>query len=192
MTVHHAWWVVGTTFLLPLLLSFRVPMYSERYLGVVQPLVILLLAVGLLALPGRMAGVGAALLVALSLAGTVLWLAGSGGKERWRDAAALIAASARPGDTVVADSAYTRPALARYLPPSGPRPVEVAASGAPGAVGCVDGRLLPTGRVWVTLSHATRQPGDWEAALAPCASLALREDFEDGVGVTVLRFDSVH
>lgn len=186
----HAAAVVGCTFLVPGLVSLAVPMYSERYLGVVQPLVLLLVVAGLLAAPQRLAAGGLAALLGLGVLGTTLWTAGLGGKERWRDAAELISAGARPGDLVLVDPAYTRIALDRYLRRTDLAVVPVSRGRPLATVGCRSGQLRRGEQVWVTLSHESRPVEAWQQAFAPCAALALRRDYPDGVGVTVLRLEA--
>ncbi len=186
----HAAAVVGCTFVLPGLVSLVVPMYSERYLGIVQPLVLLLVVVGLMGAPRRLAIGGLAALLALAVVGTTLWTAGRGGKERWRDAAELIAAQARSGDLVLVDPGYTQVALERYLTRADLAVVPVRRGTPPASVGCRPGQLRPGEHVWVTLSHESQTAEAWQRAFDPCASLALRRDYADGVGVTALAFEA--
>lgn len=186
----HAGTVVACTFVLPAIVSLATPLYAERYLGIVQPLALLLVVAGVRAAPRRLAPGGLAVVLALSVAGTALWVAGRGGKERWRDAAELLAAAARPGELVLVDPDYTRIALGRYLrrtdiavvPVRRDRPLESPVCG-----GC---QLRPGERVWVTLSHENQPVEAWQRAFAPCAALAERRDYQDGVGVTVLAFEA--
>lgn len=186
----HAGAVVGCSFLLPAAISLAVPMYSERYLGIVQPLVLLLVVAGLLGMPWKLRAGGLGVLLALSALGTGLWTAGRGGKERWRDAAELIALEARPGDRVLVDPAYTRIALERYLRRDDLAIVPVGRGTPLGTIGCRSGQLRPGEQVWVTLSHESQPVETWQQAFAPCAALALRRNHPDGVGVTVLRFEA--
>lgn len=186
----HVGAVVGCTFVLPGLVSLGVPMYSERYLGIVQPLVLLLVVAGLSGAPRRLGAAGLGVLLALSLAGTALWTAGQGGKERWRDASELITTEARPGDLVLVDPAYTRVALERYLRRTDLAIVPVSRGRPLATVGCRPGQLRPGEQVWVTLSHESQPAEVWQQAFAPCAALALRRDYPDGVGVTVLRLEA--
>jgi len=186
----HAATVVACTFLVPGLVSLAVPMYSERYLGIVQPLALLLIVAGVLQAPRRVAAGGLAALLALGLAGSALWTAGRGGKERWRDVARLIAAEARSGELVLVDPDYTRITLERYLRRRDLAVVPVSQGRPPATVGCRPGQLRPGERVWVTLSHQSQPVEAWQQAFAPCAALALRRVEPDGVGVTVLAFEA--
>lgn len=47
--------VIAVAFAVPFAISLVVPMYGERYLGIVQPLALLVLTTGLAALPRRLA-----------------------------------------------------------------------------------------------------------------------------------------
>jgi hypothetical protein len=188
--VTHAGVVVGCVFGLPAIVSLAVPMYSERYIGIAQPLVLLLVVVGLRAVPRKLAVGGLGAVLTLSVLGTGLWIGGWGGKERWRDAAALISAEARSGDFVLIDPAYTRVALARYLTRPDLEVVPVSRQTALATLGCRSGQLQVGGQVWVTLSHQSQTVEAWQRAFTPCAALALRQEYPDGVGVTVLRFEA--
>lgn len=188
--VTHAAVVLGSVFGLPAILSLAVPMYSERYLGIAQPVFLLLVVIGLRAAPHRLAWGGLGAVLTLSILAAALWVGGWGGKERWRDAAALISAEARSGDRVLIDPAYTRVALARYLRRPDLTRVPVTRERPVADLGCQSRHLQAGERVWVTLSHASQTAETWQRAFASCAELDLRLEYPDGVGVTVLRFEA--
>lgn len=189
-TVRHAAGVLSVVFAVPFVVSLAVPMYGERYLGIVQPLVLLVLVAGLLGLPRRAAALAVGALLAVSVVGTARWTLGlAGAKEDWRGAVAAIEARARPGDRVVLDPWFNAWPVRRYLRRED---LDVRTTRAVDPVtellDCRRDRPQPGGSWWVVVSRSPRTAAAWESRVAPCATLADSTSYPAGVGITVLRF----
>ncbi len=192
-TVRHAAGVVLVVFAVPFAVSLAVPMYGERYLGIVQPLVLLVLVAGLLGLPRRAAALAVGVLLVVSVVGTTRWVLGLGGaKEDWRGVITAIEARAEPGDDVGLDPWFNDWPARRYLRRGD---LKIRTTRAPDPVpelgDCRLGGPRPGGSWWIVLSRSPRTADSWQSALAPCATLAESVAFPAGVGITVMRFESV-
>lgn len=190
----HAATVVVVTVAVPFAVSLVMPIYGERYVGIAQPLLLLLLAEGLLRWPRPVALAGATTLLALSLGATLLWSTGAAGtKEAWRDVAALLDAQGHAGDALVVDPWYCRPPLYRYLRRGDlERRVssDAADRGKPIEL-CRDPATWPHPRVWVVQrTGGPRRIEDFRLSLGACAGPAVQIFFPEGVGIVVARFDS--
>ena len=137
------------------------------------------LGVGLvhLARPARR-GLAVALAVSVIALGLV-WLHPRVGREQWREAAAIVASEARPGDAVLALGVPDGHLLRHYLPPCCPT-VLGASAGIPAPV-------PGGGRLFLVPSIHTTDLEEWRATLA---GRGWREGVSTSlVMVRVLRFD---
>jgi len=107
--------ILCTSTLLPLLISLKVPMFSERYLSGIFPLISLLFALALLRLRRIYRIVPVVLVVATVSTSLYTYFGGEPrfGKEQWREIGALI--SERYPDTrIVVEPEFTQPILQFY------------------------------------------------------------------------------
>lgn len=173
-------------------LSVVTVVVGERYLVVVFPLFVILLALGVERLlleadgmRGRVIGglvVGSALFLSVkSLAG--YYTPGEFGKEKWREAADFVAERARAGDAVVFHADHVEAPFRYYYGRTGG--AELATSDTAAEGGGREGR-----RIWLVISHA---PAD-----SRCLETVLRfgdrgevrveslRSYPEGAGVKVL------
>lgn len=192
-SVRHAACVVSVMFALPFAVSLVVPMYGERYLGIVQPLAMLLLVAGLLGLPRRLAAGALAALLGVGALGSARWTLGLGGaKEEWRGVVASLAGRAAAGEIVVLDPWFNSWPVRHYLRRDDLALRTTTSADIVTELGeCREGRPWPVGRMRVVVSHSPRTAADWRAGLAPCAVLAEVSEYSAGVGITVLRFEAL-
>ena len=122
LTVMLAWMLIPSAVLLigTLLVT---PMYLQRYLSICTPAAAITIAVGIACLRMRWLQAAALLLVVALAVPTYLSQRGDFGKNKgsdWRQAAAVLQSSAKPGDAVVFDespSPSRKPRLAIHLYP---------------------------------------------------------------------------
>jgi mannosyltransferase len=143
--------------------------YMKRYLLVATPALYLLAARATTTLrPAAVRPAAIGLMMLLSLASLNRYYAGTG-KEQWREAAAYLDASARPGDLLLFDAGYCQNVVFRYYSRR-PDLTGLPVSCHPGPVEEADVRgLWPAlsrhQRVWVIRSHSHDRSGLLRRAL---------------------------
>jgi len=168
--------------------------FNVRYAAIAFFPVILVLVIGLAALPALLSGIGWAALLVVS----VVSLRGYYDDPRYarddnRGAAHFFAAHGRPQDLVLAHRAFTDRILRFYLPPGMGRIVPFPEGDRPLASFDVDSALTAAvgdaPRFWFFLSRAT--PEEMEPLIAYCDHVYHRDtaDSYQSAGVTLLACD---
>jgi 4-amino-4-deoxy-L-arabinose transferase-like glycosyltransferase len=149
---------------LPLALSVvGSPIYLPKYTIAASVPFMLLAAAGLRALPGRVRGVAAVVLVALAAQALAAFYQGPVRKDDWRGTVREVEARARPGDTVLFYPFFTKIPYDFYqsrpdvIRAPFPRMAEVATD--PAVLGMLDELIAGKDRVWlVAMSFDERKP----------------------------------
>ncbi len=182
-------WLALAAAALPVLLVFIAgqfrPLWIPRHLLLFMPFYLLLAALGVAALPGRLAGAVAV----LALVGGIYSLSGAWGaplKEDWRGVVAYLEAHRAPGDLVVLMDAECRVPYGYYAPE--PADMEISRFADADALGQAVERIAATPRgehVWLVISHA-----DGAALVAGLAEVAALEriDTPDLVGIELVGY----
>jgi mannosyltransferase len=162
-----SWLLVPPILVVALAIVYK-PLFVVRYFIVCLPAAALVVGIGLSRFRARWLAVGAATILAVSLALDARWYR-TGESESWRDAVRTVVTQARPGDGVLFYAPYVRMPFALYLSrdhPTQPPPAPVYPSQpwggseirfdryVPVTAGLVARGASHSKRIWLVLSHA--------------------------------------